>query len=148
MKKIIIICLSVITLTACNNQAKHDEEIRIAKQKVLDSIAVAQSIKQKILDSIHTADSIKLAAIEEKKHKEQVAETSSPSTVSTKEKKGWSNKAKGAVIGGGLGAATGAIVSKNKAEGAVIGGVVGAAVGLGTGAILDDKKKKNSTKKN
>jgi YMGG-like Gly-zipper len=50
-------------------------------------------------------------------------------------------KEKGAVIGAGVGAATGAIVSKKKGEGAIIGGLVGAGVGAGTGAIIDDKKK-------
>lgn len=44
-------------------------------------------------------------------------------------KKPWSKKAKGAVIGAGAGAATGAIISHKKGKGALIGGAVGAAGG-------------------
>lgn len=55
-------------------------------------------------------------------------------------KKGWSAKAKGAVIGAGVGAVGGAIINKrNRGAGAVIGGVGGAAVGTGIGAIIDRK---------
>jgi hypothetical protein len=56
------------------------------------------------------------------------------------EKKGWSAKAKGAVIGAGTGAAAGAIINKrNRAAGAVIGGVLGAGAGTGIGAVIDKK---------
>jgi hypothetical protein len=58
-------------------------------------------------------------------------------------KKGWSNTAKGAVIGAGVGAIGGAVISKDhRVKGAIIGGVIGAAAGAGTGIILDHKKKK------
>jgi YMGG-like Gly-zipper len=63
----------------------------------------------------------------------------------TKTKKGWSNKAKGAAIGGGAGAVTGAVVSHNKAKGAVIGGAVGAGAGYLIGRHKD-KKNPNSRK--
>jgi hypothetical protein len=56
------------------------------------------------------------------------------------EKKGWSAKAKGAVIGAGTGAAAGAIINKrNRVAGAIIGGVLGAGAGTGIGAIIDKK---------
>ncbi len=56
-------------------------------------------------------------------------------------KKGWSAKAKGAVIGAGTGAAAGAIINgRNRGAGAIIGGVLGAAAGTGAGAIIDKKK--------
>jgi hypothetical protein len=55
-------------------------------------------------------------------------------------KKGWSAKAKGAVIGTATGAAAGAIINKrNRAAGAVIGGVLGAGAGTGVGAVIDKK---------
>jgi hypothetical protein len=55
-------------------------------------------------------------------------------------KKGWSAKAKGAVIGTGVGAITGAVVNKrNRGAGAVIGGLLGAGAGTGVGAIIDHK---------
>ena len=52
-------------------------------------------------------------------------------------KKGWSNKAKGAVIGGGAGAVTGAVLGGGK--GALIGGAVGV---IGGGLIGRNKDKK------
>ena len=52
-------------------------------------------------------------------------------------KKGWSNKAKGAAIGGGAGAVTGAIIGGGK--GALIGGAVGV---IGGGLIGRNKDKK------
>ena len=58
-------------------------------------------------------------------------------------KKGWSNTAKGAVIGAGVGVIGGAVINKNnRVKGAVIGGVIGAVAGVGTGIILDRKKKR------
>ena len=52
-------------------------------------------------------------------------------------RKGWSNKAKGAVIGGGAGAVTGAVIGGGK--GALIGGAVGV---VGGGLIGRHKDKK------
>ena len=52
-------------------------------------------------------------------------------------KKGWSNKAKGAAIGGGAGAVTGAVIGGGK--GAIIGGAVGV---IGGGLIGRNKDKK------
>jgi hypothetical protein len=55
-------------------------------------------------------------------------------------KKGWSKTAKGAVIGGVVGAGTGAVVyKKNRAAGAVVGGVIGAGGGAIIGNELDKK---------
>lgn len=55
-------------------------------------------------------------------------------------KKGWSKTAKGAVIGGAVGAGAGAIINKkNRAAGAVIGGVVGAGAGAVIGHDMDKK---------
>ncbi|HEX8462508.1 MAG TPA: YMGG-like glycine zipper-containing protein [Segetibacter sp.] len=54
-------------------------------------------------------------------------------------KKGWSNSAKGAVIGAGAGAVGGAIISKKKGTGAIIGGVLGAAGGYIIGKNKDKK---------
>ena len=57
-----------------------------------------------------------------------------------KEKKGWSKKAKGAVIGAATGAAAGAVINKkNRKVGGVVGGVVGAAAGYGIGRHKDRK---------
>lgn len=60
-----------------------------------------------------------------------------PETV--EKKKGWSNAAKDAAIGGVGGAVVGAVLSKKKGKGAVIGGILG---GVG-GYILGKKKDKS-----
>lgn len=51
----------------------------------------------------------------------------------------WSHRKKGAVIGAGAGAATGAIVSHDKSKGAIIGGVVGGTAGYLHGRHKDKK---------
>ena len=65
-------------------------------------------------------------------------ETTPSSEPVKEEKKGWSNAAKNATIGGAGGAVLGAIISKKKVKGAVIGGIIGAAGGY----ILGKKKDK------
>lgn len=60
-------------------------------------------------------------------------------TTTTAKKRGWSNRAKGAVIGGTAGAVGGAIISKKKGKGAIIGGIVGAAGGYIIGNEKDKK---------
>ena len=66
-------------------------------------------------------------------------------TTTTKETNtGWSKTAKGAVIGGVVGAGTGAVVNKkNRAAGAVVGGVVGAGTGAIIGNELDKKDERH-----
>jgi hypothetical protein len=66
--------------------------------------------------------------------------TINEASAQTRTKKGWSRKAKGAVVGGAAGAATGAVVSKNDSKGAVIGGAVGAGTGYMYGRNKDKKK--------
>jgi hypothetical protein len=54
------------------------------------------------------------------------------------QRRGWSAKAKGAVIGAGTGAVSGAIINKrDRVKGGIVGGVLGAGVGTGIGAIID-----------
>ena len=64
-------------------------------------------------------------------------------TNATAKKKGWSSRAKGAVIGGATGAVGGAIISKKKEKGAIIGGLAGAAGGY----IIGNEKDKKRTDK-
>ena len=55
-------------------------------------------------------------------------------------KKGWSRKAKGAVIGGGSGAILGAVINKNnRLVGGALGGALGAGIGYVIGNELDKK---------
>ena len=72
------------------------------------------------------------------------AGSATPAATPSEKKKGWSNAAKDAVIGGSVGAVGGAIFSKNKVKGAVIGGIIGAAGGY----IFGHKKDKATTDNN
>ena len=64
----------------------------------------------------------------------------SGNTAKAPAKKGWSKGAKGAVIGGVVGAGAGAVLDKkNRGVGAIIGGVVGAGAGYGIGHHKDKK---------
>lgn len=68
--------------------------------------------------------------------------SNTPVTAPAEKKKGWSNAAKGAVIGAGTGAVAGAIVSKKKGTGAIVGGLLGAGGGYLIGKAKDKKKQK------
>ncbi len=67
-------------------------------------------------------------------------ENTSATSTTTTQKKGWSHKAKDAVIGGAVGAVGGAIISKKKGKGAIIGGIAGAAGGYIIGNAKDKKE--------
>ncbi|WP_316839039.1 YMGG-like glycine zipper-containing protein [Pedobacter gandavensis] len=71
---------------------------------------------------------------------ERRSNSSSSNTVATPaKKKGWSQAAKGTAIGAGAGAIGGILVDKNNARGAIIGGVVGAGTGYVIGRAQDRK---------
>ena len=62
-------------------------------------------------------------------------------TAQVEKKKGWSDAAKGAVIGGAAGAIGGAVINgKNRGKGAIIGAVIGAAGGYVIGRKRDKNK--------
>lgn len=137
MKPLTIIML-IFVLASCQKQQK--EDINRAKQASIDSMQTEIN-KQKIIDSMQLEIAKAAEASEIKERHQNVTVVNQPAAVAPAKKKGWSGAAKGAVIGAGVGAATGAIVSKKKGEGAIIGGIVGAGVGAGTGAIIDDSTK-------
>ena len=139
MKFTFIIMLALIF--SCQKQ--QNEDISKAKQAAIDSMQT-EIKEQKIIDSME----IEIAKNNEDNEAKLVSErqqnvtaASQPAAAAPAKKKGWSGAAKGAVIGAGVGAATGAIVSKKKVQGAIIGGIAGAGVGAGTGAIIDSSKK-------
>jgi|GEM_PF-2444360 len=75
-------------------------------------------------------------------NKTEKANTTTTAEQPAKKRKGWSNAAKGTVIGAGTGAVVGVVVSKNKVK----GGIVGALLGAGAGYVIGnekDKKKNN-----
>ena len=151
-----------------SSEMKQKEEALQVQQRTIDSMKFEMA-RQQVIDSMNEvstkqmlaqkATTEKKQAVAKKKKKSSVARSSvranstevytGNSTVQphvyeevpqAPEKKGWSAKAKGAVIGAGTGAAAGAIINKrNRAAGAVIGGVLGAGAGTGIGAIIDKK---------
>jgi hypothetical protein len=132
----IIATVGVLSLSSCKNTDKQGVVQDDIRQATIDSMnQVAE--KQRIVDSMKAENE---RALREKEKQVVVVHDQAPAA--TPQRKKWSGAAKGAVIGAGVGAVTGAIVSKKKGEGAIIGGLAGAGVGAGTGAIIDDKKKK------
>ena len=116
--KYIFILTAVFLMTACKNNAK------VAGVK--DSISVTQPKVSNV------------ARVE--KNTATTSTVSSESSNTGRTKKGWSKTAKGAVIGGVVGAGTGAVVNKkNRVAGAVVGGVVGAGAGAVIGNEMDRK---------
>lgn len=134
MKVFTLIVFSALLCTGCQNQANQDA---LQLQKATIDSLNKEVARQKIIDSmqaISTADKAESGNV--------------PTSVKPAAKKGWSNTAKGAVIGAGTGAVAGAIISKDKGKGAIIGGLIGAGVGAGTGAIIDKNKKKKAATSN
>jgi hypothetical protein len=133
-------CVLLFSLLLVSCQFQNKAEIEKAKQASIDSMKTAIE-QQRVVDSMET----ELARVNEEKDaiensKTVVVNNNTTTTQAAPKRKGMSNTAKGALIGAGVGAATGAIVSKKKGTGAIIGGLAGAGVGAGTGAIIDAKK--------
>ena len=152
MKSIFCIASAVILLTACNSKAPETTTVPIAPVASSDSLFVNE-----LADSAKVQQQAAAASTEEKTTTKKsttsntgtsssgtgnsnTASTGNGTTTTTTAKKGWSKTAKGAVIGGVVGAGTGAVINKkNRGVGAVVGGVLGA----GTGAVIgrqQDKK--------
>jgi hypothetical protein len=118
MKNIFILSAAFL-FAACNNNSK------VAGAK--DSIEV-------------TPPKANHSAKVETKQTTTTSTVSSESANTATKKTGWSKTAKGAVIGGVVGAGTGAVINKkNRAAGAVVGGVVGAGAGAVIGNEMDKK---------
>ncbi len=169
MKPIIptIILAGLFTLAACNNSAIKEKEAALqAQQRTIDSMN-AELAKKRVIDSMSevantqyiltppasapvppaVTSTSRRSTRSYGSHAGRTTHSTSSTqsqTVATQEaprKKGWSAKAKGAVIGTATGAAAGAIINKrNRAAGAVIGGILGAGAGTGVGAVIDKKK--------
>jgi hypothetical protein len=152
MKQFLIICSFAVAMASCKQQTKSTtittDTTGLAAyqlQRAADSIALVN----KVADSINRANQAAAASQSSKSSARSTRSSSSGSTGSTtmnsessnaaQEKKGWSKTAKGAVIGGVVGAGAGAVINKkNRAAGAVVGGVVGA----GAGAVIGHQKDK------
>lgn len=169
MKRIIsgVTLAGLFAMTACNNDAvkQRDAALQVqqhtidsmnaelAKKRVIDSMSELTNTQYILPQNAPTAAAATAAAApvvssarRSTRHSHAAHSTyrSSQPVVyqeaPAKRKKGWSAKAKGAVIGTAAGAAAGAIINKrNRAAGAVIGGVLGAGAGTGVGAVIDKK---------
>lgn len=110
--------------------------VAMEKQAIIDSMNALQAQRQ---EAEKWED---LEKTEATNHTHTVASAPAPAVAQAPAKKKWSHTAKGALVGAGTGAITGAIVNKKRVEGALIGSVIGAGVGAGTGAIVDHTVKK------
>lgn len=143
MKKLFYISVLALIFTSCRDTAA--ENAALDQKREIDSMKVVMKEQKEAMEKQKTVDSMNaIIAEKDAAAAQRVANASArnaaPVTAEQK-RKGWSGTAKGAVIGAGAGAITGAAVSKKKGQGAIIGGLAGAAVGAGTGAIIDGKKK-------
>lgn len=160
----------VVLLASCSNQdnANKQADSLKAQQQTADSINM-EAMKRHTIDSMNmeatrqrTIDSMnQVAAAHPKVIHERTrvvehttnnyttgatnsGEAYSKTTATTTKKKGWTGATKGAIIGAGVGAVSGALIDGNKAEGALVGGALGAGAGAGTGAIIDKANKKKN----
>ena len=131
MKLQYLLFSATVLVGACNSKPTSTEqaapkthEATVAKTKVKEAKAETANSSTETVASTNTNST----------------EMSSESDNTAKAKKGWSKTAKGAVIGGVVGAGTGAVVNKkNRAVGAVVGGAAGAGVGAIIGNEMDKK---------
>ena len=132
MRQSLIILSAAVLLGACNSKPevttiKSDTKVVTEKKKPEPFVPT----QDKKTTTSQTSSSNSTATDSEA--------MSSETDNAAKKNSGWSKTAKGAVIGGVVGAGTGAIVNKkNRAKGAIIGGVAGA----GTGAIIGNEMDK------
>ncbi len=169
MKTVISIAAiaGLMSLSACNTTAiKEKEAAMAAQQRTIDSMKLAMT-RAHVVDSMNEAlqfqynvqdipvaqKTERIVVVQEKAPRRasrtrsqsysgyaQPAVYQQPVAYEQPRKKGWSAKAKGAVIGAGTGAIAGAVINgRNRGVGAVIGGVLGAGAGTGIGAIIDKR---------
>ena len=141
MKKLVYSLAFVGLIASCKSRTEAAAEA--ALQDSLRRVAIA--------DSIATVDSVAKAEAAKKEAEERAAagkstESGSYSSASAnsakapEKPKGLSQAAKGAIIGGVVGAGAGAVIDKKKrVRGAVIGGAAGAGVGYTIGRDGDRK---------
>ena len=145
-----VVGTSLVTLSACNNASGNRENILARQMEVkrvkdsleLDSFKRVEAAKTalKELEEEKAETSIKGATIVRRNNTSNVIHASDQQSIAQK-KKGWSDAAKGGVIGGAAGAGIGALIDKKKP---VRGAVIGAAVGGGSGYAIGRKSDRES----
>lgn len=148
----ISIISAAIFMASCNSGTNKETALLKEKQFAIDSMKHVME-KKAIVDSMNTVMANREA--EKKAEEARVAEAKNTEAVATstaapaeRRKKGWNHTAKGAVVGAGTGAITGALVNKKRGEGALVGTLIGAGVGAGTGALVDNSQKKKRRNNN
>jgi hypothetical protein len=123
---------------ACNSKPNSTEAVTAKTDDA--AVAVKTSSKETAKSSPASHAVTQSSSTNSKSEATNATAMSSESDNTAKAKKGWSKTAKGAVIGGVVGAGTGAVVNKkNRAVGAVVGGAAGAGVGAVIGNQMDKK---------
>lgn len=142
MKASSLILGTMIFFAACNTQPQAGNSPSDSTKLNADTTGLAEFQTTKAQNELgiqNKKESSPNTVTKTTAHSNQTSTNSSTSSTGTTQKKGWSKTAKGAVIGGVVGAGTGAVVNKkNRAAGAVIGGIIGA----GTGAVIGNQMDK------
>lgn len=157
MKRILLGFAFAAVVAGCTNNANEiasanavRDSIRIAHEKArLDSFERAEEVEKAEKAAVVAAAAVAKERASTRRRSYSGSSrrasyiSSNPDVVYTTpqpaEKKGWSSAAKGAVIGGVAGAATGILVDKKDGRGAAIGGIVGAGTGYVIGRSKDKK---------
>jgi FKBP-type peptidyl-prolyl cis-trans isomerase len=148
----LILSIAVLALS-CNTQPKadnnHSDSTKLATDttgladyqawKAQNELTDQNTEEQQKQENKASSSTVKKSTSVKSENTSSSNTSTSNSTSGTTQKKGWSKTAKGAVVGGVVGATTGAVINKkNRAAGAVIGGVIGA----GTGAVIGNEMDK------
>jgi uncharacterized protein YcfJ len=155
MKRILLVVVSLAVLfmiffASCKNETKvagvsNTVDTTGMAQRIIDSIAAESQMSKDAPENEsnpvkQTSQTKNTSSSTAASNNEEAQAVNNESQNEAKEKKGLSKTAKGAIIGGVVGAGTGAVVNKkNRAAGAVVGGVVGAGAGAVIGNELDKK---------
>jgi len=165
MKKLlpffIVAIIAATVMIACNTKPQTDASGKVlaytdtagladfqkwkAQNELLDP-AVYYKQGNEVASSQPAKTTVKYVPVKSSAHRNSSTRSSTSSSGSmnsvaqypakTVEKKGWSRKAKGAVIGGGGGAILGAVINKNNR---LVGGAIGGAIGAGLGYVIGNE---------
>ena len=144
MKKLIYSLAFIGVVASCKSKTESATEAEAAYQDSLRKVAIIDSVARVKADSIARVEVARKAEIARAANSQTASGAYTSGTTNgakaPQKPKGLSKAAKGAIIGGVVGAGTGAILDKNKrGRGAVIGGVTGAGVGYTIGRAGDRK---------
>ncbi len=147
MKKIILTIVIAAGLTACSNQPKTPvvvvDTMAIKQQALLEEQARVQAEQHRTdsIEAIRKAEARAESRAERRTYTtmSQNAQLDAPAEAAPAKKKGWSDAAKGTLIGAGAGALGGALIDPNHGRGAIIGTLVGGGAGYAIGRAKDRK---------